>query len=115
MIVGNYASTPDSIITYPELFVRWLDKSIEKEYKTLLKPDEIDELHEIHQYWQSIAVHGSERQLLPEDILPYLYYQNYITGKPLFPEFPGVRPVSQGNYQCLSSCELYNLFPEFLM
>lgn len=76
-IVGNYASTPDSIITYPELFWRWLDKSIDKEYKVLLDDKEREELHEIHKYWRNLAVHGSERSLLPPDILPYWFYQNH--------------------------------------
>jgi pyruvate formate-lyase/glycerol dehydratase family glycyl radical enzyme len=76
-IVGNFASTPEGIIPYPELFVRWLDKSIEKEYKPLLTEEERKELHEIHKYWENLAVHGMERSLLPEDILPYWFYQNH--------------------------------------
>ena len=76
-IVGNFASTPDSIITYPELFWRWLDKSIEKEYKTLLSDAEREELHEIHKYWKNLGVHGQERELLPEEILPYWRYDNH--------------------------------------
>src|SRR4030067_131314 len=35
-IVGNYASDPDSLISYPEQFWRWLDKAIDKEYSCLL-------------------------------------------------------------------------------
>ncbi len=76
-IIGNFASTPDSIITYPELFWRWLDKSIEKEYKPLLTDGERKELHEIHKYWSNLAVHGSERELLPEHLLPYWRYDNH--------------------------------------
>ena len=76
-IVGNYASSPESIITYPELFWRWLDKSIEKEYKILLNDKEREELHEIHKYWQNLSVHGSERDLLPKELLPYWFYQNH--------------------------------------
>jgi formate C-acetyltransferase len=76
-IVGNYASTPDSIITYPELFWRWLDKSIEKEYRVLLTNEERKELHEIHKYWKNLAVHGKERELLPEHVLPYWRYDNH--------------------------------------
>lgn len=77
-IVGNSASKPDSIITYPELWWRWLDKAIENEYKILL-PDETErkELHEIHKYWRNQAVHGMERSLLSEQVLPYWYYTNH--------------------------------------
>ena len=76
-IVGNFASTPESIITYPELFWRWLDKSIEKEYKVLLNDKEREELHGIHKYWKNLGVHGQERGLLPEEILPYWRYDNH--------------------------------------
>ncbi len=76
-IVGNYASDPDSIITYPELFSRWLDKSIDKEYRSLLNDHDREELHGIHKYWFNLSVHGSERGLLPPDLLPYWFYQNH--------------------------------------
>lgn len=77
-IVGNIASKPDSVITYPELWWRWLDKAIEQEYQILL-PREEDrrELHEIHKYWQNQAVHGMERGLLSEQVLPYWFYTNH--------------------------------------
>jgi formate C-acetyltransferase len=76
-IVGNIASEPNSVITYPELWWRWLDKAIDKEYSILLKKEQIGELHEIHKYWQKLAVHGYERQLLPKDVLPYWFYTNH--------------------------------------
>ncbi len=75
---GNYAPDSDSLITYPELFWSWLDKQIELGYKELLPDDEKrQELHEIHKYWKNKAVHGSERRLLPEDVLPYWFYTNH--------------------------------------
>ncbi|RLC70188.1 MAG: hypothetical protein DRI26_07645, partial [Chloroflexi bacterium] len=76
-IVGNIASRPSSIITYPELWWRWLDKAIDEDYKVLLSDEERAELHEIHKYWQGKAVHGMERDLLPEDVKPYWYYNNH--------------------------------------
>ena len=76
-IVGNIASEPCSLITFPELWSGWLDKAIDSEY-TMLLANEKDrqELHEIHKYWRGKSVQGSERKLLPEDILPYWYYNN---------------------------------------
>ena len=59
-IVGNFASTPDSLTTYPELYWRWLDKAIDKEYKELLNEEERKELHQIHKYWQGKSVQGME-------------------------------------------------------
>lgn len=74
-IVGNIASQPCSLITFPELWSSWLDKAIDTEYEMLL-PDEEQrkELHEIHRYWRGKSVHGSERQLLPKEILDYWSY-----------------------------------------
>lgn len=76
-IVGNYSSDPDSLIHYPELFWRWLDKQIEGGYKELLDDKGREELHQLHEYWQNKAVHGSERGLLPEDVLPYWFWGNH--------------------------------------
>ncbi len=77
-IVGNIASEPCSIITWPELWSGWLDKAIDDEYMMLL-PDEENrqELHKIHSYWRGKSVHGMERSLLPEDILYYWFYNNH--------------------------------------
>jgi formate C-acetyltransferase len=76
-IVGNIASKPSSLITYPELFWRWLDKAIDADYKELLSEEEREELHTIHKYWKNKAVHGMERDLLPEQIKPYWFYNNH--------------------------------------
>ena len=77
-IVGNIGSEPCSIITFPELWSGWLDKAIESEYAMLL-PDEAkrQELHKIHAYWKGKSVHGSERGLLPKDVLDYWFYPNH--------------------------------------
>ncbi len=76
-IVGNIASEPCFLITFPEKWSGWLEKAIDGEYMMLL-PDEQkrQELHEIHSYWRGKSVHGSERSLLPEDILYYWFYPN---------------------------------------
>lgn len=76
-IVGNSATEPNSIVTFPELWWRWLDKAIDTDYRVLLADEEKRaELHQIHKYWQNKAVHGAERNLLPEDVLPYWFYNN---------------------------------------
>ena len=76
-IVGNFASTPDSLTTYPELYWRWLDKAIDKEYKELLNEEERKELHQIHKYWQGKSVQGMEYNFLPEDVKPYWSYKGH--------------------------------------
>jgi len=70
-IVGNTASTPDSLVPYPEYYWRWLDKQIEKRYKGMLDNEKREELHQIHKYWQNISVQGKERDLIPDDVKPY--------------------------------------------
>ena len=43
----------------------------------MLTEEERVELHDIHKYWKNKAVHGMERDLLPEDVKPYWYYTNH--------------------------------------
>ncbi len=70
-IVGNFASHPDAIQYYPELFSRWVDKAIDGPYRRMVSDEEREELHEIHQYWKNKSVHGMEQRLVPEDVKPY--------------------------------------------
>ncbi|MDO8670621.1 MAG: pyruvate formate lyase family protein, partial [Dehalococcoidia bacterium] len=79
LIVGNIASRPSSLVTFPELFWRWLDKAIDNEYASLIDDDDRAELHEIHKYWQKISIHGSERDLLPDHVKPYWSYTEHGT------------------------------------
>jgi choline trimethylamine-lyase len=74
-IIGNIASKPCSLITFPEKWSRWLEKAIDGEYAALLSSEgEREELHRIHDYWKNKSVHGMERTLLPKDILDYWSY-----------------------------------------
>ncbi|MFC2052428.1 pyruvate formate lyase family protein, partial [Chloroflexota bacterium] len=74
-VLGNITAKPNYLITYPELWWRWLDRAIDTDYKGLLDSDEErEELHEIHKYWKNYSVHGMERDLLPPDVLPYWRY-----------------------------------------
>lgn len=76
-IVGNYASNPNSLISYPEQFWRWLDKAIDREYSMLLDEEGRQELHELHKYWQNRGMQGMERELVPEEVKPYWYFNNH--------------------------------------
>ncbi len=76
-IVGNISGKPGSLIHYPELFWSWIDKEIDRDMKSLLDDNERAELHEIHRYWQNKAVHGMERELLPDSVKPYWFYNNH--------------------------------------
>lgn len=77
-IVGNYASDPDSLTFYPEQYWSWLDKVIDKQYQMLIPEDgKRAELHEILKFWKPRAVHGMEREQLPEAIKPWWFYNNH--------------------------------------
>ncbi|MFC1904226.1 glycyl radical protein [Chloroflexota bacterium] len=78
-VVGNITAKPGCLIHYPELFWRWIDKEIERDMKNLVDDEERGELHKIHEYFQHTAVHGMERNLLPEDVKSYWRYDNHGT------------------------------------
>jgi formate C-acetyltransferase len=71
LIVGNFASKPECVTHYPELQWRWVEKAVHNGYKDILSEEGEKELLEIHEYWKTRAVHGKEREILPEDIWPY--------------------------------------------
>ena len=73
-IAGNITAKPNSLIDYPELWWRWLDKAIDTDYRGMITEEEREELHEIHKYWVNYSVHGMERDLLPEEVLQYWRY-----------------------------------------
>ncbi|MBW1642112.1 MAG: hypothetical protein JRJ76_04675 [Deltaproteobacteria bacterium] len=76
-IVGNFASHPDALQYYPELFSRWVDKVIDDAYRDMVTDEEREELHEIHRYWKNKSVHGMERRLVPEEVKPYCQGVNH--------------------------------------
>jgi len=73
-IVGNIASDPASVPTYPEMFVKWLNKAIQDEYKHMVDDESRQELLEIHKYWENRCAHGKERELVPESVKAYSKY-----------------------------------------
>ena len=75
-IAGNSSRSPDHVISYPELYCRWVDKAIEMGYKSMLSDEEREEMHEINKYWMNKSVHGAERGYLVEEDKPYWSYMN---------------------------------------
>ena len=49
LIVGNIASDASAVPTYPEMFVRWLGKAVNDEYKHMIDDEGRAELAEIQQ------------------------------------------------------------------
>ena len=75
-VAGNSSRSPDHVISYPELYSRWVNKAIEMGYKDMLSDEERDEMHEILKYWFDKSVQGAERQYLAEEDKPYWSYMN---------------------------------------
>ncbi|MBI2854776.1 MAG: hypothetical protein HYX87_07650 [Chloroflexi bacterium] len=75
LLAGNYASTTASLPYYPECYWRWLDKSVDREYKGMLSEAERQEVHELNKYWKDKSVQGKERDLIPDDLKPYWAYK----------------------------------------
>ncbi|MCP4613063.1 MAG: hypothetical protein GY845_30590, partial [Planctomycetes bacterium] len=73
-IVGNIACDNASVPTYPEMFVRWLGKAIQDEYKHMIDDEGREELFEINKYWQDKCAHGKERELVPDSVKAYSKY-----------------------------------------
>lgn len=73
-IVGNYTSDPYYVTCYPECYWRWLERAVNDGYRDLLDDKGRKELSEILSYWHNLAVHGKERELIPDDVKPYWAY-----------------------------------------
>ncbi len=73
-IVGNYASTPHSLPTYPEFSYRWLEKGLDDEYKDTVDDEEKKRLKEIKRYWATQSVESAFVETMPEDLKRYLHW-----------------------------------------
>ena len=68
LLVGNFARDLKSVAHYPELQWRWVEKTTApgQVYGDLLDEGQWNELKHLHEYWKTRAVHGMERNYLPE-------------------------------------------------
>jgi len=68
-IVGNYASTPDSLPTFPEFSYRWLEEGLDSgPYKDTLDEHGKRKLREINRYWETLSVESELIEAVPEDL-----------------------------------------------
>jgi len=70
-IVGNYASTPESLPTHPEFSYRWLEKGLDNEFCHALGEEGKERLREIHRYWERNSVESRVLEAVPEELKPY--------------------------------------------
>jgi len=71
-IVGNFASTPNSVAWYPEVSINWLEKALNNGYRNLLDEEAKGELLQIHQYWRKNSIHTRFMTALPKDLKGYI-------------------------------------------
>lgn len=68
LLVGCFASTEASVPIYPELYWRWLSKTIRRlpDYSAMLDDAEKAELDEQFKYWEHCSIQGRERGYVPD-------------------------------------------------
>ena len=84
MIVGNYASDPDSVPLYPELAWKWIARETApgQIYSNLLTDDGRSELKGICDYWGDRSIHHRLRKYLPEELSEVFWIFNWEAATP---------------------------------
>jgi pyruvate formate-lyase/glycerol dehydratase family glycyl radical enzyme len=84
MIVGNYASNPDSVPFYPELAWKWIKRETApgQVYDCMLSDDGRSELDQICDYWGNFSIHHRLRNYLPEPLTEVFWVFNWESSTP---------------------------------
>ncbi|MBU2514128.1 hypothetical protein KJ966_22565 [bacterium] len=84
MIIGNFASNPDSVPFYPELAWKWIKRETAKGqvYESMLEDNEREELNEICSYWGNFSLHHNLKGYLPEDLKEVFWIFNWESATP---------------------------------
>ena len=88
LIVGNYASSPGALPTFPEWDYTWLDTAISSGgfYAQRVSNEEAKDLQEIHAYWKGKSFRDRVLAALPPDLAEWmgfsgpLYIDTFIEG-----------------------------------
>lgn len=86
LIVGNFASTPDSVVHYPEFSYKWVERETApgQIYSDMLNEDERKELSKIDKYWENLAIHHLFKNIIPKDLYNEFYVFNWESATPNF-------------------------------
>ncbi|MBS7249569.1 MAG: hypothetical protein KIH08_03095, partial [Candidatus Freyarchaeota archaeon] len=76
LVVGNFASTPDSVVHYPEFAWKWVERETEpgNVYSEMLTDEGRRELKEIDSYWDKLAVHHIFKRIIPKGVADEIVY-----------------------------------------
>ncbi|MFX1380626.1 MAG: pyruvate formate lyase family protein [Promethearchaeota archaeon] len=86
LIVGNFASTPDSVVHYPEFAYKWVERETApgQIYSDMLTERERKELIEIDTYWENLSIHHLFKNIIPKDLYNEFYVFNWESATPNF-------------------------------
>jgi len=84
MIVGNFASNPDSVPLYPEFAWKWIARETApgQVYSNMLTDEGRRDLKEIGDYWGNFSIHHMLRGYLPEELTEVFWVFNWESGTP---------------------------------
>ena len=79
-IVGNYASTPEGLPTYPEISYRWLEEELDGEFSHALDDLGKIKLKNINKYWVNQSVESVFIKAVPDELKPYTEWTGAVGG-----------------------------------
>ncbi|MBW1672559.1 MAG: hypothetical protein JRJ45_02750 [Deltaproteobacteria bacterium] len=94
LIVGNFASNPESLPFFPEVSHRWMDRAITNGYSDRLSDEDKIEYMELIQYWKGKSVADRIISEVPKDLKPYMFFNGACDTS----HFGGWRPGEIDNY-----------------
>ncbi len=108
LIVGNFASTPDSVVHYPEFSYKWVERETApgQIYSDMLNEDDRKELSKIDEYWENLAIHHLFKNIIPKDLYNEFYVFNWESATPNFEKlfkigFKGIIQEAKGRIERL--------------
>lgn len=84
ILVGNYASNPESVPFYPELSWKWIKRETApgQVYADMLDDAGRAELAEIGEYWGNSSIHHMQRNYLSDELNEVFYVFNFEASTP---------------------------------
>ncbi|MFX0005542.1 MAG: pyruvate formate lyase family protein [Candidatus Hermodarchaeota archaeon] len=109
LIVGNFASTPDSVVHYPEFAYKWVERETApgQIYSDMLNEEEREELIKIDKYWEHLSIHHLFKNIIPKELYNEFYVFNWESATPNFEKLfkIGLKGVIQETEERLNRLE----------